>query len=61
MRTRFSLGLVGFAGFLSVQNMLYISFYMMNFHAFEYAALYIILANGAQTLGLVTLAVVSWK
>jgi hypothetical protein len=34
---------------------------MMNFQAFEDVALYVIAANGAQTLGLVTLTLVSWK
>ena len=61
VRNRFALGLLVFAGFLAAQNLLYITFYMMSFQAFEYVALYVIVANGAQTLGLVTLTLVSWK
>ncbi len=61
VRNRFALGLLAFAGFLAVQNVLYITFYMMNFHVFEDAAPYVIVANGAQTLGLVTLTMISWK
>jgi hypothetical protein len=60
-RNRFGLGLLAFAGFLAAQNILYITFYMMNFQAFEDVAFYVIAANGAQTLGLVTLTLVSWK
>ncbi len=60
-RNRFALGLLAFAGFLAAQNILYITFYMMNFRAFEDVSLYVIVANGAQTLGLVTLTLVSWK
>ena len=60
-RNRFALGLLAFAGFLTAQNILYITFYMLNFQAFEDVAPYVIAANGAQTLGLVTLTLVSWK
>ncbi|HZY94177.1 MAG TPA: hypothetical protein VFE98_04855 [Candidatus Bathyarchaeia archaeon] len=59
--SRFALGLLAFAGFLAAQNILYIGFYMMNFQVFEEAAPYVIVANGAQTLGLVTLTMISWK
>ncbi len=38
-RNRFALGLLAFAGFLAAQNILYITFYMMNFQAFEDVAL----------------------
>lgn len=61
LRSRFVLGLLVFAGFLTAQNLLYIGFYMMNFQAFEDAAIYVITANLAQTLGLVTLTAVSLK
>ena len=61
LRSRFVLGLLVFAGFLAAQNILYIGFYMMDFHAFEEAAMYVITANLAQTLGLVTLTAVSLK
>lgn len=61
LHSRFVLGLLVFAGFLTAQNLLYIGFYMMNFQAFEDAAIYVITANLAQTLGLVTLTAVSLK
>jgi hypothetical protein len=61
LHSRFVLGLLIFGSFLLAQNVLYIGFYMIDFRVFEYAAPYVIVANFAQTLGLVTLAIVSWK